>query len=156
LILPFAFIRTTNNVLGDTTTTTSYGFFYWRSNLDLGAIEISDSDSFELDWLSSDGVYSSHYFGDLWFLGVIMVISLLVGLALSITETKTNNSTYILLASGILLLIMRYFQISDNNTFFYDKEEFAGFSQTYIEIPVGCIIGLIFAALEFKKGKNEV
>jgi hypothetical protein len=155
LILPFSIVRTTTSFLGeDTTTTNSFGFFWLSTDTELFGRQYEDSEVFNLDWLDDNGVYQSgSYFGELWYLGLVLVIVLIVGAVLAVTADRNNNKSVpaiILLISGILLLILRLVELSDNDTSFYDSTEILGIEFTYLEIPLGFIIALIFSLLDFR------
>lgn len=156
LILPFSIVRTsTESVAGDSTGVNYLGLLYFRSTFEASSLgfDFEDSESFQTDWIDEDGVYDA-YFGDLFVFGLLVLILLIVGLGVAVIETKTNNSTYILLISGLLLLILRFLYLSDIDSSFYEKQELLGASSTLIEIPVGFVLAMIFAILDFRKGSK--
>lgn len=153
LLLPFSIIRTTTESdAGDSTTMEYLGLLYSRTTFKAESLNIQweNGDSFNVDWLEEDGRYDG-YFGDLWAIGLVVLILLIVGLGLAITETKSNNSTYLLILAGVLLFILRLLYLNDFDRSFYEKDQFGPVSQTQIEFPVGFILSLIFGIMDYRK-----
>ncbi|MCE7737371.1 MAG: hypothetical protein GPJ54_20950 [Candidatus Heimdallarchaeota archaeon] len=157
LILPFSIVRTTTeSVAGDSTSVNYLGLLNFRSTFEAPTLgfDFEDSESFQTDWIDEDGVYDA-YFGNLFVFGLLILILLIVGLGVAATETTTNNSTYILMVSGILLLILRFLYLSDLDSSFYEKTNLLGTTSTSIEFPVGFVIAMIFVLLDFRQGSKE-
>lgn len=156
LVLPFSIVRTTTESnLGDSTLVEYLGLLYFRSTFETDTLNLDfeDSEAFQSDWLEEDNTYDS-YFGDLLVIGLLVLVLLILGIGLAATETDKNNSTYILMVSGLLLFILRFLHLSDSDSSFYEKTEFGGASFTMMEFPIGFIIAMIFGILDFRQSKK--
>lgn len=152
LALPFAFVQDTFGNISQTTT--SAGLLWITTQGEFFGFQGEDTSFFEIDWISEDGLYHV-YFGQFWYVGIIIVILLLLGIFSAITGTQNKNRTtaaLLLLLSGIGLLVLRLLVLSDRDLSFYSSSD--GFiERTYIEIPVGFIIALVFSILDFRNSK---
>ncbi|MCE7737370.1 MAG: hypothetical protein GPJ54_20945 [Candidatus Heimdallarchaeota archaeon] len=150
LFLPFTYTRITlESTFGDTTVNSLQGYFWINTNGD--GID-TETDTFETDWIEEGSVYEAYFGKDYRPVGIIILALLFVGLAFAVLDSDSKKSAYILLICGIALFALRFLELSDNDTFFYDSEEALGITLTYLEVPVGFIASLIFGLID--RGKN--
>ncbi len=153
LILPFSIIRI-NVELADSRTTSYYGLFSFSTNTKTIGFENSNSKTFDNEWMQDNGMYEI-YFSDNWTIGILIVFITLLALGLAVFGKEDSRlSTILLLLAGLLLLILRFIVLKDQDRFFYKKDDFLGIETVYYEIPVGFFISTIFTALDFFKGKK--
>jgi hypothetical protein len=150
LLLPFSIVQI--NIGDNVSSTSSFGLLWLSTEGEAFGFQSSDSETFNLDWIDDGGVYhSGSYFGDLWYFGLVLVVLLIVGAALAVLSDQNKSvPALILLICGILLLVLRLVELNDNDSSFYDSSEFFGITTTYLEVPLGFIISLIFSILDLR------
>lgn len=151
LVLPFAYV---SQSIGDAATVVTWMGLLWVDiESQVFGFQGGESGTFQLSWLEENGLYHS-YFDPLFFVGVIVLITLIVNIGLSVVASEKKNKSVpglILIIAGVLLLIIRLAALGEDDLSFYTKSSFLGTTFTYIEIPLGFIWGLIFGILDLKK-----
>ncbi len=148
LVLPFAVISW--ELVGNVVFKGSYGLLYYSYEDILG----SKSGTVASDWFTSDGVYNI-YFGDLWTLGVLVLILVIASFGLAVVEGKDKRvSEFLLLASALLLILLRFLVLGDQDLSFYQSSE-SILSNKYSEIPLAGIAGGIFAIISLVMTKSK-
>lgn len=151
LFAPFTYTRITVDlpIIGESTTNVFSGYFWVYTNVeDLDP----ETDTFETDWIEENNVYEGYFGEDFRLVGLAIFVLLFVGLAFAILDSDSKRSTYILLICGVALLILRFLDLNDDETFFYDDDIGGLGIATYLEIPMGFIFSLIFGLID--RGKN--
>jgi hypothetical protein len=143
MVIPFAYSNFDSNIIKYSV---FMGLLYYRFEGQFFIFVGEEAASFQLDWLTPDGVYD-FYFGDFWFLGVVALILLIASIVLSVATPEKSTSAILLIIAGSLLLVGRLFELNDNDLSFYDSNN----NRTYFEIPIGFILALVFGILDFKK-----
>jgi len=137
LILPHSYIIMRFSSSG-TVRRESLGFLFWRVTYSVGSF----GETFALEWLYGDSIYS-FYFDEIWGIGVLALVLILVALAFSIFREDIIPA-FLLIISGVILLVLRLILLLDRDTFFIDNNYIFDTEQVfYLEIPLGFLIGLI-------------
>ena len=64
---------------------------------------------------------------------------IIVAIVFEFAQAAHPMTGWLLIAARALLLLFRFLELNDNDSFFFDSED----DFTYIEIPLGFIAGLI-------------
>lgn len=156
LLLPFSvYWITLDSQLGKTTIRGGDGLLYYNTHTEVGSSTHDETKSFGGKWLDKNGVYAGYFSTSnddaARYVGLIVIVLLIAAIALAVAR-PSNAAAIVLIVCGILLLIMRFRKLDDANTSFYDKSSTFGITTTYIEIPLGFILALIFGLVDLKKG----
>ena len=147
LVLPFAIISW--EVIGNVVFKGNYGLLYYSYEDLFG----SKTGTIAADWFTSDGVYNT-YFGDLWTLGVLVLLLTLTSLGLAVVERKGRVSELLLLSSGLILILLRFFVLGDQELSFYQNSD-SFVSSSYTEIPLAGITAIIFVIISLATTKSK-
>ncbi|MCY3412016.1 MAG: hypothetical protein INQ03_10335 [Candidatus Heimdallarchaeota archaeon] len=147
LFIPFSYIQAEGPGYD---VTQLLGFVYTSSEGDYLWIHNEGSETFSTSWFEDDGYYNNA-FGDFWIIGVLALVGVILSAALAFIDRKTIRSAYLLLASGILVFVLRLLVLSDNDLSFYQKNDGFFGESMYLEIPLGPVFALIFTLLEIRE-----
>ncbi len=148
LIVPFSYIHIVGNSFEQTT---FIGYVYTSSEGKFLFFEDSGTETFSFSWLEDDGYYN-RVFGNMWILGVLSLLILIASVVFAILDDKKKpRSALLLIAAGIINIFLRLSVLGDDDLSFYSERSNLFGEYTYLEIPYGAIIAIIFAIFELKE-----
>jgi len=151
LFLPFAYISETRGNL--TNVVIWAGLLWYNSNLEIFGFQGNGSESFQTDWLASDGLYHN-YFDPMFIVGIAVLILLLANIGISVISSEKKNknaAAIILIICGIGLTIARLAALGQEDLSFYTQSDGLFGTFTYIEVPLALIYSLVFGILDLRQ-----
>ncbi len=153
LLAPIVFSTTS---LGDTNTgTTIFGFFYLIVRTDILGIEHETQETFKASWFEKNGTYTN-FFGDYLLFAmvglVLAIVSIIIGFRIKRHQSGRIGGLTTLLSSLIILGI-RFLELSNNDRSFVYKESLLGVEFRYLEIPIAALLGMFFGIFALVKSQ---
>ncbi|RMG25135.1 MAG: hypothetical protein D6732_22700 [Methanobacteriota archaeon] len=133
--------------------TTVFGFFYIMTRVKVLGIESESQEMIQGDWFSQNGIYNS-FFGDYILFAMISLVLAVASIFIGF-RFKRNQSGRIggltTLLSGIILLVIRFQELSSRDRSFFYRDSIFGVEFVYTEYPIAAITSIllgIFALLK--------